>query len=187
MGKDDPAVARRADEFASYCCELLGAVGPCRARRMFGGHGIYTDGVMFGLIAGGQLYLKVDAVTIGQWRAAGGAPFTYDGRGKPIQMSYWTPPDAAMESPGLMAPWARLALTAALRSGQPSRRARREAAPGRQPAAQPQLVTVRPRTSAAAKPAPADASPPARRAAAANARPSGARKPPSAARRSSRS
>ena len=47
---------------------------------------------------------------------AGGMPFVYDGKGKPITMSYWTVPGGAMDSPEAMLPWARLALAAALRS-----------------------------------------------------------------------
>ncbi len=104
-------------DFADHCCELLGSVGACRSRRMFGGHGLYHDDLMFGLIAGEQLYLKVDAQSLPSWRDAGGCPFEYGGApGKKVTMNYWTPPPEALESPVLMAPWARLAFDAALRA-----------------------------------------------------------------------
>jgi DNA transformation protein len=122
----------RRDEFAAYCLELLAPLGPCSARRMFGGHGIYLDGVMIGLIAYERLYLKTDEQSLLRWREAGCEPFVYDGKGKPVTMSYWTPPQEAMESPALMQPWARLALEAAVRAR--SAKAARKP-PARRPAA----------------------------------------------------
>jgi DNA transformation protein len=48
------------NEFVEFVLEGLQPLGGVRARRMFGGWGIYKDGVMFALIARDQLYLKVD-------------------------------------------------------------------------------------------------------------------------------
>ena len=104
-----------ADDYAAYCVELLSAIGPARAKRMFGGHGLYLDGRMVGLIADERLYLKTDVQTQGAFKDAGGEPFVYDAKGKPMTMSYWTPPEAALDDPEAMRPWARLALEAALR------------------------------------------------------------------------
>jgi len=121
------------DEYTEHCLELLGSLGPCQVLRMFGGHGIYLDGLMFGLIAGERLYLKVDAQTRPQWEAAGGEPFVFTARGRLVATSYYTPPDEAMESPALMRPWARLALEAALRAraAKPALRKSSTAAQGR--------------------------------------------------------
>ena len=101
-------------EFADYCCELLAAAGPCTARRMFGGWGIATGGLNIAIIAFEQLFLKVHPGTQARFAAAGGTPFTYEARGKTMQLGYFTAPAEAMESPAQMAPWARLALEAAL-------------------------------------------------------------------------
>lgn len=126
-------MAPPGDDFAAHCVELLQPLGAARAKRMFGGHGLYVDGLMVGLIAQEQLYLKTDAQTLPQWQAAGGRPFVYtsrrDGAVKTTAMSYWTPPEEAIESPALMRPWARLALEAALRAqaAKPRRPARRTA------------------------------------------------------------
>lgn len=95
---------------------------------MFGGWGIYLDGLMFGLIADERLYLKVDAASEPAWREAGGAPFVYEGKSRSVRMSYFTPPSEALDSPGQMHPWGRMALDAALRARahaakRPSRRA----------------------------------------------------------------
>ncbi len=96
--------------------ELLAGLGPIAGRRMFGGTGFYTDGLMIALEAFGTLYLKVDAQTRDRFTEAGGMPFIYEGKGKAVTMSYWTPPDDALDSPEVMQPWASLARDAAVRS-----------------------------------------------------------------------
>lgn len=118
----------RHDEFAHYCCELLSAVGPCDLRRMFGGYGISTDGLTIAILAdlgqGEKLWLKAGPESTAQWESAGCERFTYMAQGKPRSMGYYSAPDEAMESVSEMAPWARLALAAALAARQPkSRRA----------------------------------------------------------------
>jgi DNA transformation protein len=104
------------DEFARYCVELLGSLGGARSRRMFGGHGIYVDDLFVALIIGERLYLKADGESRAQFEAAGCQPFIYDGKDKPVTVSYYSAPDEAMESRELMQPWARLAVEAALRA-----------------------------------------------------------------------
>lgn len=105
-------------EFADYCCELLSGLGPCRAKRMFGGWGISTDGLTVAIVAdlgqGETLWLKVDATSRAQFEAAGCVRFTYESKGKLMGMNYYSAPADAMESPALMVPWALLALQAAL-------------------------------------------------------------------------
>ena len=46
--------------FISYLLELLAPFGNVRAKKMFGGHGIFKDELMFGLVADETLYLKAD-------------------------------------------------------------------------------------------------------------------------------
>ncbi len=96
--------------------ELLAPIGRISSRRMFGGAGLYADGMIVGLEVDGALYLKTDDQTRQAFADAGGHPFVYDGKGKPITMRYWTPPDEAMDAPDAMRPWAQRALDAALRS-----------------------------------------------------------------------
>ncbi len=105
-----------ADSFAAHCIELLGGLGSARARRMFGGHGLYVDDLFVAIVSGDQIYLKVDAETQPGFEAAGCRPFVYLKAGQAIAMSYWTAPDEATESPALMLPWVRLAQAAALRA-----------------------------------------------------------------------
>jgi DNA transformation protein len=111
-------------DFAAYAVELLGGPRRVVARRMFGGYGIYCDGVMFALIADDVLYLKADDVNRPALARAGSEPFTYAAQGRRTVMAYWRAPDEAMEAREQMAPWAQGALAAALRakSARPDRR-----------------------------------------------------------------
>jgi DNA transformation protein len=118
---------------AEHCVELLSGVGAARARRMFGGHGLYVDDLFIAVIVDERLYLKADAQTQPRFIAAGCKQWTYAGHGQPMAMSYWSVPAEAMESPALMQPWARLAIEAALRA----RAAKASAAPRKTRAATP--------------------------------------------------
>ena len=108
------------NEFAQYCCELLASIGPCVARRMFGGFGISTEGLTVALMtnlgSGDKLWLKADEDSRHQFEAAGCERFTYPVKGVPKSMNYYSAPEDAMEAPHLMAPWARLAMDAALKA-----------------------------------------------------------------------
>lgn len=85
--------------------ELFSSFGPVAVRRMFGGFGIYADGVMFALSAEGLLYLKADEHTIPAFEREGARPFTYtargkgNGRSKRVAMSYWRLPTASTTIP----------------------------------------------------------------------------------------
>ena len=49
------------NEFVEYVTQdLLSSLRGITARAMFGGFGIYKDGVMFGIVVDGELYFKVD-------------------------------------------------------------------------------------------------------------------------------
>jgi DNA transformation protein len=105
-----------SSDLVNHCLELLAPLGAVRARRMFGGHGLYCDDLFFALIAADRLYLKTDAQSRPAFEAAGCEPFVYDARGRATATSYWAVPAEAMESAGQMQPWARLAMAAALRA-----------------------------------------------------------------------
>ena len=117
-------------EFADFCCELMSGLGPVLSKRMFGGWGLSVDGLTVALLAdlghGDTLYLKADADSRTRFEAAGCRRFMY-GTGKDNQtvqrsLNYYSAPEAAMDSPDAMLPWARLALQSALsaRAGKPS-------------------------------------------------------------------
>lgn len=139
-------------DFAEYCCELLRSAGPCTARRMFGGFGISTGGLTLALVvdlgSGRKLWLKADEETRGLYEAAGCERFTYLAKGVARSLNYYAAPEEAMESPALMAQWARQALDCALK-----------AAAGRAPRGATKSMPKRatPKTRRAAAPSPKDA------------------------------
>jgi DNA transformation protein and related proteins len=100
-------------DFVAYVLELFAPAGRASARRMFGGHGITVDGAFCAIAFDGRLYLKADADTQAAFAAAGCAPFVYTGQKAPIEMSYWSVPEEALDSAEDMRPWLRRALEAA--------------------------------------------------------------------------
>jgi DNA transformation protein len=135
-------------DFADYCCELLGSVGPCVAKRMFGGFGISTDGLTIGLIAdlgqGERLYLKADELSRPRFVAAGGLQFLYEAKGKTMGLNYFTVPDEAMESPQEMRPWALGALETAVKARKPASPRKGRAVAATKSAAKPSKTPAKP-------------------------------------------
>jgi DNA transformation protein len=105
-----------SDEFIDYVLELFGPFGTVGARRMFGGHGVYLDGLMFAIVSEDALYLKADEMNRVEFEQAGCEIFGYARKGKRATLGFFRAPDDAMESPYLMLPWARTAYAAALRT-----------------------------------------------------------------------
>lgn len=126
--------------FVAHCVELLAPLGAVRVRRMFGGWGFYVDEVFMAILADERLYLKTDVDSRAAFEHAGCQPFVYDGKTGAVALGYWSAPAEALDSPPGMAPWARLALQAALEA----RAARLERI---KPAARPQ-PTPRAKTAA---------------------------------------
>jgi DNA transformation protein len=106
--------------------ELFSGFGPVSIRRMFGGVGIFAEGIMFALVAEGELYLKADADTIPAFRAQRCAPFSYGIKSRRVVMSYWRLPERLLDEPDELTEWARAALRAAQRAAalKPQRRKR---------------------------------------------------------------
>jgi DNA transformation protein len=103
-------------DFVEFLHEVFDHLGPISTKRMFGAHGIYHQELMFGLYAQGTLYLKTDALTVDLFIAQGSKPFTFEQRGKPVKLSYWSAPDLVLDDREKAAAWARSALEAAMRS-----------------------------------------------------------------------
>ena len=83
---------------------------------MFGGHGLYCDGLFFAIVYDGTLYLKADEHNCGEFERAGCQKFVYTRNSKQATLGFYQAPEDAMEAPHLMRPWAREAVAAALRS-----------------------------------------------------------------------
>lgn len=105
-----------ARQFAAHVVDMLQNIGPVYSRRMFGGFGVFLDGLMFGLIADNELYLKVDDVNRPEFEALGLQPFTYYKQGKPMNLGYYQAPEEAMDSMEVMTGWGARSFECALRA-----------------------------------------------------------------------
>ncbi|MHC4112773.1 MAG: TfoX/Sxy family protein [Planctomycetota bacterium] len=70
-----------SDEYLTYVIDQLECVGPVQARRMFGGAGLYFDGLFFALVADDVLYFKVDDSNRPDYESAGMGAFRPFDRG----------------------------------------------------------------------------------------------------------
>jgi DNA transformation protein len=104
-------------DYLDFIKEQLADFGPVTVRRMFGGAGIFRDGLMFALIADETLYLKADATSQAEFQALSLPPFVYMAKGdRKTVMSYWRAPEACLDDREAMTEWARRAFGAALRA-----------------------------------------------------------------------
>ena len=112
-----------SESFKEFVRELLADFGPVTIRDMFGGSGVYADGVMFAILADDTLYLKTDAVSAFAFAGEGMTPFKYTPRGKePVAMPYWEVPPRLLDEPGELVVWAQQAHRIALAGKAQSRR-----------------------------------------------------------------
>jgi len=96
--------------------ELFSTFGPISVRRMFGGAGIFADGLMIALVSDGEIFLKADDQTIPTLKAENSRPFTYGAKNRRVVMSYWRLPERLLDDPEELGGFAREALGAAHRA-----------------------------------------------------------------------
>lgn len=108
-----------------YLIDQLGSLGQARGRAMFGGHGLYLDGLFIGIVDDETLYLKADAESRADFETAGMQPFTYASRGRRIALSFWEAPADVIEDPQELHRWVAAAARAASRARTPPRRQRK--------------------------------------------------------------
>ena len=113
MSREAPVSRKQA--FADQVVEQMDAFALVQAKPMFGGFGIYRDGLMFALIANDQLYFKADDQSEGEFTREGLPPFTYESKGKTARLRYHEAPPEVFDDPQRMAWWARLAYDCAVR------------------------------------------------------------------------
>lgn len=125
-------------DFLDHLRELMRAGGrTASVRAMFGGHGVYVDGLFVAIVDDDVLYLRADDGNRAEFSALGLSPFAYTTKdGARHEMSYHRAPDDALESAHAMAPWARSALGAALRAAtaRDAKKAKRTAGRAAKPA-----------------------------------------------------
>lgn len=112
-------MARTRFQNFDHVHEVFAGFGPVAVRRMFGGAGVYADGVMFAIVVDGEIFLKADETTSPAFVAEGMTPFAYEtGKGKRAVMSYWRMPARLYDDTDELAAWAREALAVARRRKQ---------------------------------------------------------------------
>ncbi|WP_081837753.1 TfoX/Sxy family protein [Xanthobacter sp. 91] len=105
--------------------DLFAAFGPVAVKRMFGGAGLYADGLMFALWAGETFYLKADAALAEDLKGRGSVPFSYEAKGVVRTMGgYWSVPEAALDDAEDLAALARRALFVAHAASEAKAKAR---------------------------------------------------------------
>jgi len=117
MAYNEEKIARVDPEFIR---DLFAPFRPVTIKRMFGGAGLYADGLMFALVFDGAIYLKVDDTSIPDFEREGSSPFTYtrakgQGRIGRASLSYWRLPERLYDDPDELAVWAGRALAIAER------------------------------------------------------------------------
>ena len=112
-------------DYAVMIEDMLKPLGAVSVRAMFGGGGVYLDGVMFALIADDVLFFKADEQGRKAFEEEGMAPFTYEGKGKAVTMSYWQAPDRLFDDQDEMIEFARRAIDVA-RGGKTRKPARKK-------------------------------------------------------------
>jgi len=103
-------------EFVDNLSEVFDSFGSVSSKRMFGGYGIYHDGLMFGLVADDILYLKADKESELIFTEQGLYPFEYEKNGRKMKMSFYLAPEEIFDDPGVAKEWGVRAFEAALRS-----------------------------------------------------------------------
>ena len=98
-------------EYREFVLEQFGRVVPVTSRSMFGGVGVYADGLFFALLDDDDTYLKVDDSNRGDFEAAGMGPFRPFADAQP--MGYYELPAELLDDADLLRPWIFKALDVA--------------------------------------------------------------------------
>jgi DNA transformation protein len=102
-----------SSDYLQYVLEQLARLPRVTSRRMFGGIGLYSDGVFFGIIDNDTLFFKTDDSTRERYVAHGSQPFRpYKDRPE-VSMSYFHVPVEVLEDADELVPWAQGAVRAA--------------------------------------------------------------------------
>lgn len=96
--------------------DLFAPLGGVSVRRMFGGRGIFREGLMFALAHDDTLYLKVDETTRPAFEAESSEPFAPEMGGKKTEMGYRRLPEQLYDEPEAFVEWAQAAFEVAVRA-----------------------------------------------------------------------
>ena len=97
--------------------DLFAPFGKIVVRRMFGGEGLFRDGLMFGIVHEEKLYFKTSEESRRAFIAEGVGPLFFKFKNaEGVLTSYYELPDRLYDDPEELAQWARAAFAVALES-----------------------------------------------------------------------
>lgn len=100
-------------DYLEFILDQMDGFGPITHKKMFGGVGIYKDGLMFAGIMNGSLHFKVDDLSRQTFIDRGMEPFSMGGK---KSAGYYQVPVEVIEDRDELAVWAETAYAAAQRS-----------------------------------------------------------------------
>jgi DNA transformation protein and related proteins len=106
-----------SQSYREFVLEQLGRVTPVTGKSMFGGVGIYAQGLFFALIAEDRLYFKVDDATRSEFEERGMEPFRPFGEDS--AMGYYEVPADVVEDVARLESWMHKALEVAAKAKRP--------------------------------------------------------------------
>ena len=98
-------MARKISSYCAYLLDLLSPYGSITSRAMFGGYGLYKNGIIFGIVVDDEVYFKVDGTNQAQYEELDSEPFSYEKNGKSVKLSYWKVPLEVLENEELLERW----------------------------------------------------------------------------------
>ena len=101
-----------SDEQIAFVRDLFRGLPAISTRKMFGGLGIYSEGIIFAVIGPEDaLLLKARGPLAADLAAEGCEQWSYEGKsGKAARMPYWSFPESALDDPDEACAWARRSL-----------------------------------------------------------------------------
>ena len=116
MGQKGAKLTQEATKASERLVWTLSVLGKVYSRKMFGGYGLFHEGLMFALIADSELYLKADGQSVDFFKDSDCPAFCYSkANGKTYTMSYYRAPETFFEDPEKTQLWFERAQDAARR------------------------------------------------------------------------
>lgn len=105
------------ESFHEYVVDLFRNFPGITSRGMFSGWALYQRGIVFAIIAEGELYFKSDKHIQKYFEQVDSHPFVYVRKDpKPVTLSYWSVPEEVMEDEEELALWVERSVEAGKRA-----------------------------------------------------------------------
>jgi len=106
-----------SEEYLDYLLDQMNGLGTMTVRKMFGGAGLYLDGIFFAIVAEDLLYFKVDDTNLSDYLSAGMTKFH--------GLRYYEVPAEVLEDSEALGEWADKAVAVAIRKAEEKKKKKR--------------------------------------------------------------